>query len=68
MNAAVGVRTPAAVLARVGRQQTQRTLFSRFMDGLKKSRRYEAHLVITRHAHLLPPDHSWRRDSYRWKP
>ena len=68
MNVAMGVRTPAVVLARVGRQQTQRTLFSRFMDGLKKSRRREAHLVITRHAHLLPLDHLWRRGSYRWKP
>ena len=67
MNAAVGVRTPAAVLARVGRQQTQRTLFSRFMDGLKKSRRREAQFVIARHAHLLPLDHPWRRGSYRWK-
>jgi hypothetical protein len=68
MNAAVGVRTPAAVLARVGRQQTQKTLFSRFIDGLQKSRRREAHLVIARHAHLLPLDHPWRRGSYRRKP
>jgi hypothetical protein len=68
MNAAVGVRTPAAVLARVGRQQTQKTLFSRFIDGLQKSRRREAHLVIARHAYLLPLDHPWRRGSYRRKP
>jgi hypothetical protein len=67
MNAAVGVRTPAVVLARVGRQQTQRTLVSGFMDGLKKSRRREAQHVIARYAHLLPLDHPWRRGSYRWK-
>jgi hypothetical protein len=68
MNTAVGVHTPAAVLARVGRGQTQRAPFSRFVDALKKSRRREARLVIARYAHLLPPDHPWRRGSYRWKP
>jgi hypothetical protein len=68
MNAAVGVRTPAAVLARVGRQHTDRTLLSRFVDGLKKSRHHQAHLVIARHANLLPLNHPWRRGSYRWKP
>jgi hypothetical protein len=68
MNTAVGVHTPAAVLARVGRRETQRAPFSRFMDALKKSRRHEARLVIARYAHLLPPDHPWRRGSYRWKP
>ena len=68
MNAAVGVRTPAAVLARVGRQQTQRAPLTRFVDALKKSRRHQARLVIARHANLLPLDHPWRSSSYRWKP
>lgn len=68
MNAAVGVRTPAAVLTRAGRREAQRTPFSRFMNALKKSRRREAHLVIARHAHLLPLDHPWRSGPYRWKP
>ncbi len=68
MNAAVGVRTPAAVLARLGRGQKRRTLRSRFMDALKKSRRREGRLVIARHAHLLPLDHPWRNGPYCWKP
>jgi hypothetical protein len=38
------------------------------VDALKKSRRREARLAIARYAHLLPPDHPWRRGSYRWKP
>jgi len=67
MNVAMGVRIPAAVLARVGRQRTRRTPLTRFMDGLKKSRRHQARLVIVRHAHLLPLDHPWRRGSHRWK-
>ena len=67
MNAAVGVRTPAAVLARLGRGQKRRTLRSRFMDALKKSRRREARLVIARHTHLLPLDHPWRNGPYCWK-
>jgi hypothetical protein len=66
MNAAVGIRSPAAVLVQAGRRETQ-TLFSRFMDALKKSRRHEARLVIARHAHLLPLDHPWRRGAHRWK-
>jgi hypothetical protein len=68
MNTAVGVQTPAAVLVRVGRRETQRAPFSRFVDALKKSRRHEARLVIARHVHLLPPDHPLRRGSFRWKP
>jgi len=68
MNTAVGVRTPAAVLARVGRRETQRAPLPRFMDALKKSRRQEARRVIARFAHLLPPDHPWRGSQYRWKP
>ena len=67
MNAAVGVRTPAAVLARLGRGQKRRTLRSRVMDALKKSRRREARLVIARHTHLLPLDHPWRNGPYCWK-
>jgi hypothetical protein len=61
MNVAMGVRTPAAVLTRAGRRETQKTVFARFLDGLKKSRRHEARLVIARHIHLLPSDHPWRR-------
>ena len=68
MNTAVGVHTPAAVLAQVGRRETQRAPFAHFMNALMKSRRHEARLVIARYAHLLPPDHPWRRGSYRWKP
>lgn len=68
MNAAVGVRTPAAVLARTGRRRMQRATFSRFMDALKRSRHREAHLVIARHLHLLPLDHPWRSGWYRRKP
>jgi len=68
MNTAVGVHTPAAVLVRVGRRERQNAPFARFVDALKKSRRCEARLVIARYAHLLPPDHPWRRGSYRWKP
>jgi len=68
MNAAVGVRTPAAVLARTSGRKTQRVTFSRFMDALKRSRRREAHLVIARHVHLLPLDHPWRSGGYRRRP
>jgi len=68
MNAAVGVRSPAAVLVRAGRRDTQRTLFSHFMGALKKSRRHEARIVIARYAHLLPLDHPSRRGTQRWKP
>jgi hypothetical protein len=68
MNTAVGVRTPAAVLAQVGRRETQRTPLSRFMDALKTSRRGKACLVIARHAHLLPLGHPWRNGPYGWKP
>jgi hypothetical protein len=60
MNAAVGVRTPAAVLAGVGRARKQRTLLSRFMAALKETRRHEARLVILRYENLLPPDYPWR--------
>ena len=68
MNAAVGVRTPVAVLAGLGRGQKRRTLPSRFMDALKTSRRREARLVIARHAHLLPLGHPRRNGPYFWKP
>ena len=68
MNTAVGVRTPAAVLARAGRREKQRPMFSRFTDALKRSRRREAHLVIARHVHLLPLDHPWRSGRYRRTP
>jgi hypothetical protein len=60
MNAAVGVRTPAAALVEAGRARAPRTLLSRFMYALRESRRREACLVIARHAHLLPLDHPWR--------
>jgi hypothetical protein len=60
MNAAVGVRTPAAVLAGIGRGRRRTTLVSRFLDGLKESRRREARFVIARYAHLLPFDHPLR--------
>ena len=68
MNVAMGVRTPAAALLEVGRAGRRATLFSRFLDALKKSRRREARLVIARHAHLLPLDHPWRSGRYRWTP
>lgn len=68
MNAAMGVRTPAAALLEVGRAGRRRTLLSRFLDALKKSRRREARLVIARHVHLLTLDHPWRSGPYSWKP
>lgn len=68
MNAAVGVRTPVAVLAETGGTVTQKPLFARFLDGLRESRLREAQRVIARHAHLLPLDHPWRNTSDRWKP
>jgi hypothetical protein len=68
MNVAMGVRTPAAALVEVGRIGRRRTLLSRFLDALKKSRRHDARLVIARHAHLLPLDHPWRSGRYRWTP
>ena len=68
MNVAMGVRTPAAALLGVGRAGRRRTLLSRFLDALKKSRRREARLVIARHAHLLPLDHRWRSGRYSWTP
>jgi hypothetical protein len=68
MNVAMGVRTPAAALVEVGRIGRRRTLLSRFLDALKKSRRQEARFVIARHAHLLPLDHPWRSGRYRWTP
>lgn len=68
MNAAVGVRTPAVLLVGSGQAKKRRTLFSRFMNALKESRRREAHLVIARHAHLLPPGHPWRKRPYSRKP
>ena len=67
MNVAVGVRTPAVALAEVGRMARRRTLFSRFLNALKKSRRREAYLVIATHAHLLPLDHPWRSGPISWK-
>jgi len=60
MNAAVGVRTPAAVLAGIGRGRTRKTFVSRFLKALKESRRREARLVIARNVHLLPSGHAWR--------
>jgi hypothetical protein len=66
MNVAMGVRTPAAVLVRLGRE-TQQTAFSHFMDALKRSRRREARRVIARYAYLLPPGHPWRTGRHRWK-
>jgi hypothetical protein len=68
MNVAMGVRTPAAALVDVGRASRRRTLLSRFLDALKKSRRREARLVIARHAHLLPLDHPWRTGPRIWMP
>jgi len=68
MNVAMGVRTPAAALAEVGRVGRRKTLLSSFLDALKKSRRREARLVIVRHAHLLPLDHPWRSGRYSWTP
>ena len=68
MNVAMGVRTPAAALAEVGRVGRRKTLLSRFLDALKKSRRREARLVIVRNAHLLPLDHPWRGGRYSWTP
>ena len=68
MNVAMGVRTPAAALLEVGRAGSPRTLLSRFLDALKKSRRREARLVIARHAHLLPLDHPWRTGRSSWTP
>jgi|GEM_PF-550906 hypothetical protein len=67
MNVAMGVRTPGAALLEVGRAGRRRTLLSRFLDALKKSRRREARLVIVRHAHLLPLDHPWRSGPVSWK-
>jgi hypothetical protein len=62
MNAAVGVRTPAAALAEIGQEETRtkRQMFARFKHALNESRRKEACRVIARHAHLLPADHPWR--------
>ncbi len=51
MNVAMGVRTPAAALSKLG-GPGDADLLSRFLDALKKSRRREARLVIARHAHL----------------
>ena len=68
MNVAMGVRTPAAALAEVGRLGRRKTLLSRFLDALQKSRCREARLVIVRHAHLLPLDHAWRSGRYSWTP
>ena len=65
MNAAMGVRTPASVLAGLGRGYRQKTLFARFRDALRKSRRREARRVIESHAHLLPPGHPLRNGLYR---
>ena len=67
MNVAMGVCTPGAALLEVGRAGRRRTLLSRFLDALKKSRRREARLVIVRHAHLLPLDHPWRSGPVSWK-
>jgi len=67
MTVAMGVRTPGAALLEVGRAGRRRTLLSRFLDALKKSRRREARLVIVRHAHLLPLDHPWRSGPVSWK-
>jgi len=68
MNVAMGVRTPAAALAEVGRVGRRRTLLSRFLDALKKSRRREARLMIVKHAHLLPLGHPWRSGRYSGTP
>lgn len=60
MNTAVGVRTPVAVLAGIGRVRRRRTLFVRFLNALRESRRRDARRVIAKHAHLLPFDHPLR--------
>ena len=67
MNVAMGVRTPAAALVDAGRVGKHKTVLSRFLDALKKSRRHEARLVIAKHANLLPLDHPWRA-GFRAKP
>lgn len=68
MNAAMGVRTPASVLTGIGQATKRRTLLSRFLGSLKETRRREAHLVIAKHADLLPSDHAWRNVPRPRKP
>jgi hypothetical protein len=65
MNAAVGVRTPAAILAKPVQGEAHGNLLVRFERALKETRRREARRVIATHAHLLPPDHPCRNGPYR---
>ncbi len=70
MNAAVGIRTPAAALVEAAQRETRDTdaMFLHLNDTLEKSRREEARRVIARHANLLPLGHPWRFGPHCWNP
>ena len=50
-----GARTPATALVESKRVKPRKSIFARFMHGLKQSRLEEARRVIERHSHLLAP-------------
>jgi hypothetical protein len=54
-----GARTPATALVENTRVKPRKSVFARFMHGLKQSRLEEARRVIERHSHLLGPDRFW---------
>ena len=51
-----GARTPATAVVESKRVKPRKSIFARFMDGLKKSRLAEARRVIEKHSHLMAPD------------
>jgi hypothetical protein len=51
-------RRPAARNTKRTQAQPRKGFFARLLDALAESRMRQAHREITRHAHLLPPDHS----------
>ena len=51
-----GARAPATAVAGSKRVKPGKSIFARFMDGLKKSRLAEARRVIEKHSQLMAPD------------
>ncbi len=51
-----GARTPATAVVGSKRVKAGKSIFARFMDGLKESRLAQARRVIEKHSQLMAPD------------
>ena len=51
-----GARAPATAVVESKRVKPRKSIFARFMDGLKESRLAQARRVIEKHNHLMAPD------------